>query len=381
MLGPKFMRNCWTRYVALLALGLFLVTGQIGQTETGQITGTIQDQSGAVVPNASITAVNAATGALRSTTTNSTGLFVLPNLTPGVWDVNISAAGFAAQKARTTVDVGAKITLDRRLEVGAASTTVEVAEGAAQVNTESQTLSATINNQQVTELPSLTRNPYDFVATMPNVATDTSSNRGVGYAINGMRSSSTNVMLDGVANNNEFTAGVGQQVPMDSVQEYNVQTSNFTAEYGRASGGVVNLITRSGANDFHGSAYEFNRISALASNSFYNNANSLDKGIYTRNLFGYSLGGPIQKNKLFFFQNTEWQRVRSYANEVFTIPTAQLIAASAPATQAFFNAYGGQRSDLSVLGTSYQSAASRLGMHRFLFEPLGQPAHVQQSSV
>jgi hypothetical protein len=341
----------WTRYVALLALGLFLVIGLIAQTETGQITGTIQDPTGAVVPNATITAVNATTGSQRSTATNSTGLFVLPNLTPGTWDVNITATGFTAQKVRTTVEVGAKITLDRKLEVGTASTTVEVAEGAVLVNTESQTLSSTINNQQVSELPSLTRNPYDFVATMPNVSVDTESGRGVGYAINGMRSSSTNVMLDGVANNNEFTAGVGQSVPMDSVQEYNVQTSNFTAEFGRASGGIVNLITKSGTNDFHGSAYEFNRVSALASNSFYNNANGLDKGIYTRNLFGYSLGGPIKKNKLFFFQNTEWQRVRSYANEVFTIPTAQLIAASAPATQAFFNAYGAQRSDLSVLGT------------------------------
>lgn len=112
-------------------------------------------------------------------------------------------------------------------------------------------------------------------------------------------------MLDGVANNDEFTAGVGQSVPMDSVQEYSVQTSNFTAEYGRAEGGIVNLITRSGTNELHGSAYEFNRMSGLASNSFSNNANGLEKGIYTRNLFGYSIGGPIKKNKLFFFQNTE----------------------------------------------------------------------------
>lgn len=351
------MRMC-ARYAALLALGLFLVMGLMAQTETGQITGTIQDATGAVVPNATITAKNVANGAQRSTTTNSTGLFVLPNLPPGTWDVTIGAAGFANQKVRTTVDVGAKVAMDRKLEVGTASTTVDVAEGAVQVNTESQTLSSTITTQQVTELPSLTRNPYDFVATMPNVASDTGSNRGVGYAINGMRSASTNVMLDGVANNNEFTATVGQQVPMDAVQEYNVQSSNFTAEYGRAAGGIVNLITRSGTNDFHGSAYEFNRVSALASNSFYNNANGLDKGIYTRNLFGYSVGGPIKKNKLFFFQNTEWTRIRSYADEVYDIPTSQFIAAAAPATQAFFTAYGTQRSDLTTLATYTRSQLS-----------------------
>ena len=129
------------------------------------------------------------------------------------------------------------------------------------------------------------------------------------------------------------------------------QTSNFTAEYGRASGGIVNLITRSGTNDFHGTAYEFNRISALASNSFSNNANGLEKGIYTRNQFGYSLGGPIKKNKLFFFQNTEWTRIRSYGNQIFTVPTPQLIAASAPATQAFFSAYGALRSGMTTLAT------------------------------
>jgi outer membrane receptor protein involved in Fe transport len=336
---------------ALLALGLILAIGLIAQTETGQITGTIQDPTGAVVPNATLSAQNVATGAQRSTTTNSTGLFVLPNLTPGTWDVTISAGGFATQRVRSVVEVGAKITMDRRLEVGTASTTVEVAAGAVQVNTESQTLSATINSQQVTELPSLTRNPYDFVATVPNVASDTNSGRGVGYAINGMRSASTNVLLDGVANNDEFTATVGQQVPLDSVQEYTVQTSNFTAEYGRATGGIVNLITRGGTNEFHGSAYEFNRISALASNSYYNNANGLDKGIYTRNLFGYSLGGPVKKNKLFFFQNTEWTRVRSYGEQVFMIPTSQLIAASNANTQSFFSAYGAQRSDLTTLGT------------------------------
>ena len=347
------MTNCGyrTRIFALLALGLLLAIGMFAQTETGQITGTLQDPTGAVVPNATVTATNIATGAQRSTASNTAGLYVLPNLTPGTWDVYISASGFTPQKVRTVVEVGAKITLDRKLEVGTTSTTVEVSEGVVQVNTESQTLSATINNQQLTELPSLTRNPYDFVATVPNVAIDNASNRGVGYAINGLRSSSTNVMLDGVANNNEFGAGVGQPIPADSVQEYQVQTSNFTAEFGRAEGGVVNLVTRGGTNEFHGSLYEFNRVSALASNSFQNNANGLEKGIYTRNQFGYSLGGPIRKNKLFFFQNTEWTRIRSYANEIYDVPTPQLIAASAPATQSFFSAYGALRTGMTTLGT------------------------------
>jgi len=335
-----------------IIFGLMLAALMLwGQAETGQISGTIQDASGAVVPNVAVAAKNVATGVQRSTATNTSGVYVLPNITAGDWEVTLSASGFASQKKRVTVDVGAKVTLDAKMEVGQTSTTVEVSTGVVQVNTESQTLSNTISNQQVTELPSLTRNPYDFVATVPNVSGDSNSNRGVGYAVDGMRSSSTNVMLDGVANNDEFTAGVGQQVPLDSVQEYSVTTSSFSAEYGRASGGVVNVITKSGTNSFHGSAYEFNRVSGLASNSYYNNANGLPQGIYTRNNFGYSVGGPIKKNKLFFFQNTEWTRVRSYANETFAVPTPQLIAAANANTQAFFSSYGKLRSGLTTLAT------------------------------
>jgi outer membrane receptor protein involved in Fe transport len=342
-----------------IIFGLMLAALMLwGQAETGQISGTIQDASGAVVPNVAVAAKNVATGVQRATATNTSGVYVLPNITAGDWEVTLSASGFASQKKRVTVDVGAKVALDAKMEVGQTSTTVEVNAGAVQVNTESQTLSNTISNQQVTELPSLTRNPYDFVATVPNVSGDMQSGRGVGYAIDGMRSSSTNVMLDGVANNDEFTATVGQQVPLDSVQEYSVTTSSFSAEYGRSSGGVVNVITKSGTNTFHGSAYEFNRVSALASNSFYDNANGLPKGIYDRNNFGYSIGGPIKKNKLFFFQNTEWTRIRSHANEVAMVPTPQLIAASGANTQAFFSAYGKMRSDLSTLGTFTKAQVS-----------------------
>ena len=339
------------RFFLILTALLVASFAAFAQTETGQIIGTIQDASGAVIPNVQVAAKALATGAQRSTVSNSAGVYVLPNLAAGDWEVTYTANGFATQKKTMKVDVAAKLTIDVKMDVGQTSTSVEVSSAAVQVNTESQTLSNTIQNQQVTELPSLTRNPYDFVATLPNVASDMNSARGTGYAINGMRSSSTNVMLDGVANNDEFTATVGQQVPVDSVQEYAVVTSSFTAEYGRASGGIVNLITKSGTNQFHGTAYEFNRLSALASNSYYNNANGADKGIYARNNFGYSIGGPVIKNKLFFFQNTEWTRIRSYADQFAVVPTAQLIAASNAATQNFFKTYGAMRPDLVTLAT------------------------------
>ncbi len=338
---------------AYVAVALLLITPKPSwpQAETGQITGTVTDPTGAVVPNVTVTAKNTATGVSRATTTSTAGVYVIPNLPPGDYQVTFASNGFTTQKQTVTVGVGARVGADAHLEVGTASTVVEVAAGAVQVNTETQTLGSTLTTQEITQLPSLTRNPYDFVAAVPNVSPADPSGRGVGYAINGMRAAGTNVLLDGVPNNDEFSATVGQQVPLDSVQEYSVLTSDFTAEVGRADAGVVNVVTRSGTNNFHGTAYEFNRVSALGSNSFYNNANSLPKSIYTRNQFGYSIGGPIKKDKLFFFQNTEWTRVRSYANEVDMIPSPQLIAAAAPATQAFFSSYGTLRPGLGVLAT------------------------------
>ena len=165
------------------------------------------------------------------------------------------------------------------------------------------------------------------------------SGRGAGYAINGMRSASTSILLDGVENVDNFTATVGQAVPLDSVQEFRVITGDFSAEYGRASGGIVNVGTIAGTNAFHGTAYEFNRISRLASNGFDNNARGIPRQVFTRNQFGYSVGGPIKKDKIFFFNNTEWIRIRSGGASVAWIPTPAFINASNAATRGFFAPY------------------------------------------
>ncbi len=191
---------------------------------------------------------------------------------------------------------------------------VEVSADAASVNvnTENSTLPRVITTSDLENLPTdSNRNPYALVGQTSNATDDTNSNRGAGFALNGARSASTSILLDGAENVDTYTATIGQQVPLDSVQEFSVMTSNFGAEFGRAGGGVVNLVTNSGTNHLHGSAYEFNRISALSSNTFYNNANDIARGHYTRNNFGFSIGGPVIKDKLFFFENLEWLRVRS----------------------------------------------------------------------
>ena len=180
--------------------------------------------------------------------------------------------------------------------------------------------------------------------------------RGAGFAINGMRAASTSILLDGSENVDTFTASVGQTIPLDSVQEFSVLTNNFTAEYGRASGGVVNLVTKSGTNTFHGSAYEYNRVSALSSNTFQNDETDTPKGVFTRNDFGFAIGGPIKKDKLFFFNNTEWVRVRSSAPTNYTIIDPASVASLAPASQAFFNAYGKLASDVRTIASGPCSA-------------------------
>ena len=314
-----------------------------GQTDTGRISGTITDATGGVVVGAKVIAKSINTGATRETTTNSSGLYTIPSLRPDAYDVVIEATGFANVTERVQVTVGSQIEVSLQLEVGKATTVVEVtsSEGTAAVNTQDQTLSETITAKEIDLLPtSPTRNPYALVGTSGNVAEDPMSNRGAGYAINGMRSASTGILLDGSENVDTFTSTVGQTVPLDSVQEFSVLTNNFGAEYGRASGGVVNLVTKSGNNNFHGSAYEFNRVSALSANTFQNDDTGVPKGVFTRNDFGFSISGPIKKDKLFFFNNTEWIRVRSSSPTTYTIIDPASYADLAPASQAFFTAYG-----------------------------------------
>jgi hypothetical protein len=340
----------------LLTLGAFLALGQV---ETGRITGTVTDPTGAVVPGATITVKSIATGTERVTTTNTQGVYAVTGLIAGPYEVSVTSKGFKTEQRRVRVMVGSTIGMNFKLSLGETTTVVEVsAEGtSAEVDTETQTIGNYIGQKSVSELPTLTRDPYDLVLTAGNVssadpAKETNSvGQGVGVAINGQRASSVNILLDGADNTNAFDTTPGQAVPLDSVQEFSVLTNDFQAQYGRASGGVVNVITKSGTNEFHGSAYEFNRVSDLASNSFDNNANGIKKPVFTRNQFGYSVGGPIKKNKVFFFQSTEWTRVRSAATRFSWVPTSNLIGAASPNTQSFFSNLGGLRSNLTQLNT------------------------------
>lgn len=337
---------------AIFILGTVQAGRAFGQAETGSINGTVTDQSGAAVPNAKVTVRNTGTSAERLSESNTNGFYSVSNLQPGIYLVTVEAANLTKTDARAEVTVGARVTLNLQLKIGSSTTIVEVtAQGGAQVNLETATLGTVIDSQQLSELPTVNRNPYTFAQYVGTASDGDPSGRGVGVAFNGLRSAGTNVLLDGAANNNEFTASVGQTIPLDSVQEFSVLTNNFTAEYGRASSAVVNLVTKGGSNSFHGSAYEYNRVSALATEDFFDKANGSPKPTYTRNQFGGSLGGPIKKDKLFFFGNGEWNRVRSASQQTNYLIDPTFVALSAPATQSFYSQLGTLRSGARVVST------------------------------
>jgi hypothetical protein len=374
-----FSGQPWSRFKSpklhvLVAFAALSVCGAVAsaQLETGQIAGTVTDQTGAAVPDAAVAIKNLSTNTVRNTVSSSSGAYQVLGLEPDVYQVTVSSLSFKSFVGKVEVTVGGHVTLDAKLSVSDTTTEVQVVgEGGVQVNTQTQEMSQVVDNQQITELPSLTRNPYDFVALAGNVSGGDNStnsgttaidqlgsgqnqeNRGVGYSINGQRESGTEILLDGVENISIYSQAIGEDVPLDATQEYSVITSNYSAEYGRASGGVINVTTKAGTDSYHGSAWEFNRLSAYTANTYGNDAANAaflaaggtgplpdPKGEYTRNQFGYAAGGPIKKDKLFIFESTEWTRVRSAATESQEIFDPAFIALMPSNIQAYYKTYG-----------------------------------------
>jgi carboxypeptidase family protein len=329
-----------------------------GQAETGTISGVVRDPSGGVLPNATVTATNAATSATRTVQTGVDGTYSISTLLPGLYNVQVTAAGFQPFTGKTEVTVGGHVTLDAQMSLSNQTETVEVVgAGGAAVNTQSQELSQLVGTMQMSQLPSLNRDPYDFVELSGNVSNgDMNSNGGapnpvttvgqsltgygVGYSINGQRSTGTEILLDGVENVGVFSDVAGQPVPADSIQEFSIITNNFGAEYGRASGGIVNVDTKSGTNSIHGSAFEYNRLSAYTANTYGNVVNDVPKGIYVRNDFGYDIGGPVIKNKLFAFASEEFVRVRSNSNQTEETLDPSFVSLLPGNIQTYFSKFG-----------------------------------------
>lgn len=353
------MHTCRRIAVVMALLVLGLPGPAAAQSEKATLSGRVTDPQGAVIVGAEVGAININTNISVHTVTNNEGLYVISNLLPGRYRITVRSSGFREIVTTDVIlHVQDVVAQNFTMQVGSTSQSVTVSAGGIRVDTENQQLSQVVDDKQVSMLPLLTRNPYDLVAIAGNVSEGDPQNqiaRGAGVQVNGQRSDSTNVLLDGAENLNAYDATIGQSVPLDSMQEFRIISSNFSAEFGRASGGIVNVTTKSGTNNLHGTLYEFNRVSKLASNTFDNVANGRPKGVFARNQFGYSIGGPIIKNKLFFFQSTEWVRVRSHAQQIMLVPTPQLITASAPNTRDFFAAEGALRPSATI-GRTYTNS-------------------------
>ena len=372
------MDSFYKRLLLILSLLMVVSVLAFGQAETGQVVGTVADAQNAVVPNATVTIKNLNTTATRSTVSNASGLYTFTNLAPGPYEVTAEAANFTPFKKRLDVTVGSRNTVDFALQVKGEQTTVEVisATGGSEVEVTQQEMAQQVGEQQINELPTLTRNAYDLVGISGNVSNN-STGRGAGFNINGQRDASTDILLDGGENVDLFSATIGQAVPLDSIGEFKVITSNFSAEYGRASGGVVNVSSKTGTNAFHGTVFEFWRGAGPSSNTYDNNAAMTDaiqkgdcagvsdptcpgrKTNFVRNQFGYSVGGPILKDKLFFFSSTEWIRVRSMGQTTAWVVDPAWIANCGNFTdalacarvQSYYSAWGTLKPEATIFGS------------------------------
>jgi hypothetical protein len=311
----KFTLAVWIFVIVAISI---LGTGHLyAQVAGATLTGTVKDSSGGVIPNAQIAITDLATGVTRTVSPGGAGLYTAPNLLPGTYEVRVSATGFSTRLQKgVTLTVGAEQILDFTMQVGQMSQTVEVTTEAPTVELTSSTLSATVNATTVRELPLNGRSWTDLANLQPGVFKAEShahndNNRGVGdqSVISGARPQQNNYRLDGISINDYANGGpgslLGGNLGVDAIQEFSVLTSNYSAEYGKTSGGVVNAITRSGTNQFHGSAYEFLRNSALDADNFFDNANGIPKPPFRRNQFGVAAGAPIRKDRTFIFGDYE----------------------------------------------------------------------------
>src|SRR5438067_205053 len=293
------------------------------QVAGATITGTITDATGGVIASAQVSAKNVSTDIVTSTKSNSDGLYTVTNLIPGDYQVTVAAPGFTTKVLNVTLTVGAQRALDVTMAVGQSQQTVQVTEEAPTIQLATATISGVVQGSEVRELPLNGRDWASLATLQPGVAsvrtqeavTQVGSHaRGLGMqmTIDGNRPTQNTYRLNGIIINDYSNAGpgsvLGQNLGVDAIQEFSVLTNNYTAEYGFTSGGVINAITRSGTNDFHGSAYEFIRNSALDAANFFENASGLKKAVFRRNQFGGSAGGPVWRDKIFIFGDYEGLR-------------------------------------------------------------------------
>jgi len=378
-------RNSFLRAFLLTALSAVLGTGALAQS-TASLGGTVSDATGAVVVNAKVVATNQGTGVESATQTDTVGAYLFPSLPIGIYRVQATAPGFqSAIIANLKLEVATAAVQNIQLRIGQAAETVEITADTALVDTTTTSMSQVINDKTVQEIPLNGRHFTDLSLLTPGTVTPPANGflsaplRGQGsFGINtaGQREDTTNWLVNGINLNDNVQNQITFQPPIDTLAEYKIDNSSFPAEYGRNSGAIVNLATRSGSNDYHGELFEFFRNNALDARNFFNPVLTSTgapnpQAAFKRNDFGASFGGPIKKNKVFLFlayeglrqhqsltvasnrvpsQNERAAVTKQVIQKIIAIiPAANLVGSGNPADPATFNAFtGGALANVSL---------------------------------
>ncbi|MBO0721931.1 MAG: TonB-dependent receptor, partial [Blastocatellia bacterium] len=331
-MSREFIRSLIFTVSLCLILG-----GRISaQVNTASLTGLVTDQSAAAAAGAKVKVKNVGTNVESTTTTDASGYFTFATLPVGKYVLEVAAQGFKrAVRENVELEVGQKARIDFTLEIGQVTETTTINSAAPILTTQEATTGGVIENRLVTDLPLSARNWDDLLAMVPGVQSDryteqsggTANGRTGGVNVHGIRSLQNNFVLDGVDNNSisenvqELTTQVVRP-SVDSIQEFKVSTNPYSAENGRSPGSLISVTTKSGTNGFHGAAYDFLRNNIFDANDFFNNRNGLDKPKNIQNQFGGNLGGPVIKDRLFFFFNYEGTRIRRGVTRTGNVPTA-----------------------------------------------------------
>jgi len=319
----------------LLLVSLFSSLAAYGQTDTAAIVGTVVDHSGAVLPNGVVTIINLGTNAKTVVKTGADGSYIATPLKIGNYTVGVEAQGFkAVTRTGIVLNVQDRVRVDFTLQVGSVNEQMTVDDAAPLLQSESSALGTVIQSQQITDLP-LNGRDYAQLAVLTTGVTrilesgsgidrsvsPANHNAGGAFSVNGVRGLLNSYILDGIDNNsNDYGAWNVVKTTVDAVEEFKVQTSNYSAEFGRSGGAVINATTKSGTNSFHGTAFEFLRNSALDTRGFFEPKDN-KKAPFRQNQFGFTFGGPIKRNKLFFFTDYQGTRIGTSATNISTVPT------------------------------------------------------------
>ena len=312
--------------ILLFSLLLILALGGSAwaQTATGTVSGTVKDSSGAIIPGAEVTIIHPVKNGSRSAVTDGEGRFRMSSVPSGSWRAEARLTGFATSRTEFELDVAGRAQLNFTLQVGEVTTVTEVTGVQQLVNTAEGTLSAVVQERYIQELPLNGRNVYTLALSMPAVTNGRqagigSIDAGMDFNVAGVRSRGNNISLDGVTNNDPLQGGSPALTPnLDTVEEFRIQANNFSAEYGRNNGSVINIVTKSGTNAVHGTAYWYHRNDALDAREIFDD----DIAPLRQHQAGFTVGGPIMKDRAFFFFGFEGFHTTTGESEIETFETS-----------------------------------------------------------